>query len=81
MILFLVNRAKRGSNVSNWLFQQLKNGSTWSSHSSHGNPWKGKGQHHPLPTPFYRRDARRYCTVVVPQRPLRCCYYYSRKVS
>ncbi|XP_026828649.1 uncharacterized protein LOC113562701 [Ooceraea biroi] len=60
------------------LSKQLKNGSTWSSYSSHRNPWKGKGQHHPLPTPFYRRDAR-HCTVVVPQRPL--VYYYSRKAD
>lgn len=79
MSLFLISCIKRGSNVY-WLFQQLKSGSAWSSYSGHRDPWKGKGQQHPLPTPFCRRDARRRQTVVVPQRLLRH-YYYSRKVS
>lgn len=80
MSQFLISCAKRETNV-HWLFQQLKNGSAWSNYSGHSDPWKGKGQQHHLPTPFYRRDARRHWTVVVPQRTLRHCYYYSRKVS
>nr|XP_012226553.1 PREDICTED: uncharacterized protein LOC105674641 [Linepithema humile]XP_012226561.1 PREDICTED: uncharacterized protein LOC105674641 [Linepithema humile] len=62
------------------LSKQLKSGSVWSSYSGHRDPWKGKGQQHPLPTPFCRRDARRRQTVVVPQRLLRH-YYYSRKAD
>ncbi|XP_028045797.1 uncharacterized protein LOC114254240 [Monomorium pharaonis] len=63
------------------LSKQLKNGSAWSSHSDHRDPWKGKGQKCPLPTPFCRHDARRHWIVVVPQRPLRHYYYYSRKAD
>lgn len=80
MFLFSVSCAKRVSNVY-WLFQQLKNRSAWSSYPGHKDPWKGKGQQHPLLKPFCRRDARRYRIVVDSQRPLRHCYYYSRKVS
>ncbi|XP_011870683.1 PREDICTED: uncharacterized protein LOC105563588 isoform X2 [Vollenhovia emeryi] len=83
MSLLSVSCAKRESNV--WLFQQLKNETAWSSYPGHGDPWKGKGQKRPLPTPFCRRrrrrrDARRRWTVVAPQRPLRH-YYYSRKAD
>jgi len=78
MFLFFISCVKRESNV--WLFQQLKNGSAWSSYPGHRDPWKGKGQKRPLPTPFCRHDARRYWIIVAPQRPLRH-YYYSRKVS
>ncbi|KAL6440463.1 hypothetical protein ACFW04_003173 [Cataglyphis niger] len=60
---------------------KLTNGSAWSNYLGHSDPWKGKGQQHHLPTPFYRRDARRHWTVVVPQRALRHYYYYSRKVT
>ncbi|XP_029663356.1 uncharacterized protein LOC115235597 isoform X2 [Formica exsecta] len=63
------------------LLKQLKNGSAWSNYSGHSDPWKGKGQQHRLPTPFCRRDARRHWTVVVPQRPLRHYYCYSRKIT
>ncbi|XP_018352549.1 PREDICTED: uncharacterized protein LOC108754612 [Trachymyrmex septentrionalis] len=59
---------------------KLKNGSAWSSYPGHRDPWKGKGQKRPLPTPFCRRDARRYWIIVAPQRPLRH-YYYSRKAE
>ncbi|XP_071558566.1 uncharacterized protein [Temnothorax nylanderi] len=62
------------------LSKQLKNGTAWSSYPGHRDPWKGKGQKRPLPTPFCRRDARRHWIVVVPQRPLRH-YYYSRKAD
>ncbi|XP_050446427.1 uncharacterized protein LOC126849014 [Cataglyphis hispanica] len=63
------------------LLKQLTNGSAWSNYSGHSDPCKGKGQQHHLPTPFYRRDARRHWTVVVPQRTLRHYYYYSRKAD
>ncbi|XP_046145778.1 homeobox protein abdominal-B-like isoform X2 [Osmia bicornis bicornis] len=63
-----------------WMFQQLKNETAWTSRSGRGNPWKGKGQRHPLPTPCYRRDARRRCYVVAPQPPLQPCYF-SRKAD
>lgn len=63
-----------------WMFQQLKNETAWTSRSGRGNPWKGKGQRHPLPAPCNRRDARRRCTVVSSHRSLPP-YRLSRKVS
>ncbi|XP_076277722.1 uncharacterized protein LOC143207809 isoform X1 [Lasioglossum baleicum] len=53
-----------------WMFQQLENGTAWTSRSGRGNPWKGKGQQHPLPAACYRRDARRRGTDAAPHRPL-----------
>ncbi|KAL0121835.1 hypothetical protein PUN28_006950 [Cardiocondyla obscurior] len=65
---------------SRGLSKQLKKGTAWSSHPGHRDPWKGKGQERPLPTPFCRRDARRRWIVVASQRPLRH-YHYSRKAD
>ena len=74
-----------GGHVTNrlnvhWMFQQLENETAWTSRSGRGNPWKGKGQRHPLPRPCNRRDARRRCTVVASQPSHRPCRF-SRKVS
>ena len=62
-----------------WMFQQLENETAWTSRSDRGNPWKGKGQRHPLPWPCNTRNSRRRCTVVGSQRSSRPCL--SRKVS
>ncbi|CAL7952311.1 unnamed protein product [Xylocopa violacea] len=74
-----------GGHVANrlsvhWMFQQPENETAWTSRSGPGNPSKGKGLRHPLPQPCYRRDARRRCTVVAPQPPLRPCHF-SRKAD
>nr|XP_012154367.1 PREDICTED: homeobox protein Hox-D9a [Megachile rotundata] len=60
-----------------WMFQQVENGTAWTSREGRENPWKGKG--HPLPPPCYRRDTPRRCYAVATQPPLRPCF--SRKAD
>ncbi|XP_033180039.1 uncharacterized protein LOC117152412 isoform X2 [Bombus impatiens] len=59
---------------------KLENETAWTSRSGRGNPWKGKGQRHPLPRPCNRRDARRRCNVVASQPSHRPCRF-SRKAD